>query len=422
MFYITILPEKNILLKMNFDNRDDEISLDRFSADKKRSSSNMEVYDIKKRETIELYFDLSDPQARNPEDNISEPTNIDVYINPKTSLIEIHNGIRMRFIYEKTKIEGLRHELKTLNSIKNNMDMNVFISRKNELLKEIRDFDVDIKWIRYKENIVPILEKYIKTMPPEVRGILSFKNQTELEIENSLQSIVEFIDVSNSICNIRINSFYQRENDSLCQFCENPKQNCNCGYMDDSFVEHCEDNNCGELEKQTNINPKPQLEWLKDFLAEGDYSYFDADFFADLDEMCIQNDLPTSSYIKAHPIEGTRELLRKIVKMSDLKYKYTNALGYKYWNWERPQMTEEQKEIFKGNCIITRKEYPKISKRKQNLNLELSGYLLLGLQELTFPTKYFTFPTNLKIIRNANEIWTDTCKSLKIENYRLIVQ
>lgn len=405
---------------MNFYEKDDELSLDRYSRRRPRSYSENEK---SSKNTINLstYFDMSDIEAMNPEENIDEPEKIQIFVNSSTSLISIHKGIRLRFVYEKTKISGLNIELESLETIKNKIDRETYISRKNSLIREIKRLDTERKWLEYKRRITPILERYCRTIPPDVRGIISFKKQSEDEIMNCLNCITEYIEISNSICNIQIECSYQSDKKMFCEICENSSERCSCSIVEDNIEEIIDESkNSKNYEKQTNTCPKSQIEWLKNFMGEGDYSHFNEDYFEYLDELCTQNNLPTSDYVKSNPLYGTRELLKKILKLANLEYKHANALAFRYWEWPQPQINEDQIEIFKRDTIQTRKEYPKVSEKKQNLNLDLSGYLLLGLQKLVFPEKYYSFPSNYAIIRRANKIWIETCKNLEITEYILI--
>jgi len=404
---------------MEFCGIDDELELDRFSRNRRiRAYSDMEV---SKKINVETYFDMSDIVALNPEDNIPEPGIIQMYINPKTSLVEIHKIIRNRFIYEKTKIAGILLEIQSLELMKQMMEKDVYISRKNSLNKEIRKLDTERKWDEYKRRISPVLEKYCKTIPREVLGVISFKKQTEDEIQNCLNCIIEFIEISNSICNIQIEYFYQSEKNAFCEICESPIEHCTCSINQDNIEEIIDESkNSKKYTKQTNTCPKSQIEWMKNFIGEGDYSHFDEIFFEELDILCERNNLSTSEEVKNNPSKGTRELLKKIMKLKGIEYKHANALAFRYWGWIQPELTESQREIFMSDTIRTRKEYPKVSEKKQNINLDLTGYLLLGLQGLRFPEKYFNFPSSQSIIRRANDIWIKTCNRLNIQEYILI--
>lgn len=372
---------------------------------------------------VEDFFDFRNINALNPEMDIQEPTNIEVYIDPKTSLIKIHEGIRSKFVYDKTKIKGLNQEMQTLEKIKNNIKKDKYLQQKHNIAVQMRVFNTEHKWEEYKREIIPILERYILVMPPEVEGVVSCQKQSDEIIETCLSLIVQFIEISNSICGLRINTYYHIQQNNICPICETERINekCNCGYIQENSTDLSEHfSQEDDEEKRTNINPKPQIEWLKTFLCEGNYDEMNQEMFEKMDRLCVKNSLPVSQYVKENPNEATRELLRKIMKLAKMDYKYGNILAHKYWGWEIPCITEEQKDIFIRDCIETRKEYPSISDRKQNLNLDVSGYLLFGLQNITFSRKYFTFPANNEIIRDANEVWVKICQKMERTEYKLI--
>ena len=370
---------------------------------------------------LNLYFDFSNLSPLNSKDELSEPTEIHAYIEPNVSLKDIHDGIRSRFIYELTMLKTLTKELASINKIK------CFLGDKYEeriasLIEEQSKYKPLEMWENYKKQSLPVLLKYLPLMPCEVKGTISERVFTYIEEQDRLKLIFEYVEIANATCSIQINTFYKFEEENYCHVCGTSFNSlndgkCKCGIERDDISHFPEEDAIQEYdtEKQTNTNPKPQIEWLHYFLGEGEYPEVNIELFNEMDKICIKENLPTSEDVKDGTEEGTSDLLLSIMKKIGIRnYKLKNIIGSRYWDWELPVMTEEQKEQFIKNCTLTRLIYPQVSKRIQNLNLDVTGFYLFGAQGLRFPGRFFKFPNNKKSISDANEVWKKTCKKANL--------
>lgn len=364
-------------------------------------------------------FDFSDIQYQ--EEEIRETIGLDVYLNTYISLTYIHKNIRKKFEYEYTMFCNIKNEIKCFERISKLQKTN-YSERMNELVLQSNFFNTLSKWEIYKEKSIEILKEYVPLMPDKVKCIVSKKQYSKDQERELLNLILKYLDVVEST-GLKLNIFYETEEKEACKICKltysvTSDDYCKCGNNIirefDNEEEKVEE---PETEKQTNTSSKPQIEWLNNLLGIGVYPDINEELFRELDDICIKNNLATSEDVRKNPEEGTIELLKTLMQKQGFKnYKHRNVLAREYWGWQLPTMTEEQKEEFKRNCIVTRKIYPLVSKKIPNINLDITGYLLLSFQGLEFDKKFFKFPRDPKIISNANKTWKKIIKKLKDTN------
>ncbi len=387
--------------------------MDFFDQKNEWNISPIESVKIRKKE-VEDYFDFSDIRLENES---LEPVEINIYIKPSLSVKEIHNNVRSRFCYEYLIYCEAQKDILYIEKIKTKIGYR-YNERLFELITQRDNFNTRQLWNLYKEKAIPILERYIEVMPNEVKGVISNKILSFEEEKTLIETILEYIDIVTEFSNLEVKVFYEVEDDNYCSFCKMLFSSlrdgkCRCGIeIDNSYIPEEEAIQDFDIEKKTNTSPKAQLDWLDNFLGYGEYPELNEEFFEQMDQICIRESFPTSDEVKENPEDGTLDLLLTLMKYMGMKnYKLKNVIGKRYWDWELPSLTEEQKDQFKKDCILSREIYPQVSKRIQNLNLDVTGYFLLASQGLFFDNKFFKFPKpNSQIILNANEVWRDSCE------------
>ncbi len=357
-----------------------------------------------KKSQLHEYFDFSDLKV---DTSLNSIDSISITITSILNLTEIHDLVREQLSFELTKVKFLEEEISSISS------SNLQKSKMQELTNEMNSYKPNENWNKYKETALPILEKYIPLMPAEVRGIISDKVFSYEEEELRLDLILQYINLVDSVLNISIYRNFTN-NKTSCYICNQKKCNCleDSDYDSDEFVEEQDEDEENEDTKQTNTNPKPQIEWMYYFLGEIDSKDINKDLFDRMDEECVRLNFPISKKVKKTKEYNTERLI-KLMKLTGVKNtKLRNLIGHKYWGWDLPVLTEENKEKFKRDCTLSRSIYPEVSNRVQNINLELTGYYLFGNQGFTFPDYLYKFTTNRKIINDANKVWRKTCDKL----------
>lgn len=372
-----------------------------------------------KKDELSSLFDFSDIKYK---EDATETIGLDVYLVVDINLTLVHKVIRKKFEYEFKMFTDSKNDIACFERISKIQKTN-YNERMMELIMIRDSFDTLNKWEKYKLNSEPILKQYIPLMPNKVKGIVSKKDLSLSEQKQLLNIISLYLDVVDEFSGLKLNVFCETEEKEYCKICKlsyssTSDDYCKCGNNiireSDQEEEKPEE---PETEKQTNTSSKPQLDWLNCLLGIGVYPEINKKLFKELDKICVKNKFPTSEEVKMNPQEGTPQLLTTIMQIYGFKnFKIRNVLAREYWGWELPSMTEEQKEEFKRNCILTRKIYPFVSNQIANINLELTGYLLLLFQGLRFDKKFFKFPKDPKIIAIANDVWKKTLKILKNSN------
>lgn len=360
-------------------------------------------------ENFEMYFDFSDLQEM---EDANEIELIIFDISPNFSLINIHRYVREDFCCKYTNYRDIEKQLERCEKKR--------LPKILELLNKKKEFESFNFWTEYCQLAIPILTAYFEIIPDDVKGIISNRVMSSEEKIEVLRLIIEYSKILKFFFNVK--EIYPTDVKNTCPICFkehniNFEGKCSCG-MQIEFIHSPDEDLIQEMDpiKQTNVDPKPQMDWLNYFLGNGSFPSVNEEFLQKMDRICVKKGYPTSQEVIERPELGTSELLLSIMNLAGEKNtKLKNIIGKRYWEWELPVMTEEQISQFEQDCITTRNARSKISDTLHNINLDITGYYLMGAQRLKFDRKFYKFPEkNSRTIEDANSEWKKVCEQTGI--------
>jgi len=157
----------------------------------------------------ESFFDFCDITINSTVEFTECPDLIEIFIREDVSLIDVHNAIRAKIFFDKKTEVELKKELNYYNSIGD-------LNNENKINEKIKELKNDEDWKQYKDITMPILNKYITVMSPEMKGIFVTENiETNENIKYRLELINEYLSKVSSLSILKINYCYQYDDISV---------------------------------------------------------------------------------------------------------------------------------------------------------------------------------------------------------------
>jgi len=364
----------------------------------------------------ESFFDFCDITINSTVEFTECPDLIEIFIREDVSLIDVHNAIRAKIFFDKKTEVELKKELNYYNSIGD-------LNNENKINEKIKELKNDEDWKQYKDITMPILNKYITVMSPEMKGIFVTENiETNENIKYRLELINEYLSKVSSLSILKINYCYQYDDIYGCPDCNKQLDEnsfcVSCGYFTEisySLNEQNEFQKIFSITNQTETNV-PFFKWLDQYLCVSKEDIPD-DMFQKFDEVCINRGWETGEKIRESGKSPDLNLLLTIMQLSGYStyYKHKNIIRHKYWNWPIPILTEEQKSQIKSDYFLSQNEYSNFCERKQNINLEIRGYYHLKAVGYNISISDLKIPSNLDTIKSANRVWENICNKTGIK-------
>lgn len=381
------------------------------------------------------YFNFSTPRIDLSTHYEECPGEINVCIENDVDLPKIHLAIKSTMIFILRQHDLLIEEGNILISLVDEMDKNSLkytkiVNRIKEIDEELEKINILDKWSQYEKESIPILNRYVEVMTDEVKGIISSSSNDENpdKIEERITLITQYIDLVKKLDLVRLNLSYKYDDSNTCPSCgydmtdlelsADGRYVCKCGYYDDDTTQNIQGQGQTDVIKIPIPKVKPDIlismdKWLNRFLGTSEESFPEVEMFKKFDEMCIKQGWPTGEEVR-NGNDNDADLDRLLNLMSLCKYpqyyKLRNIIRHRYWNWQLPTMTDEQKSRFRNKIVLSQEVYTKYALRKQNINQDIRGWYHIKDAGADFPLSWFKMTKNISTLEEADYVYELICK------------
>jgi hypothetical protein len=316
----------------------------------------------------------------------------------------------------------------------------------NNLKKAMYDYENNISYNNYLEQIKDLLTEYNKVASNKSKGVIIFHKIKEEEddkiIQKRVQIIQKYLEIAKNY--IRIEMVYKSPHKFLCPICNNDLSKSftdedsglcicqKCGFERESIshISTFKDiqrlnlgnrNNYDDCEnfrkalqrfqgKQTHRPPQKLYEQLDDYfgkLGKG-----------------VSSDIKIQNITKEGQKQGTsRQMMFEALAETNNSAYYDdiNLILHIYWGWDLPNISHLEEKIME-DYIATQKVYNAIQNKDRNASLNIQFRLFVHLKAVGYTCNKndFKIQTSRDSLIFHNEMWKTMCDKTGVKFYSVI--
>lgn len=385
---------------------------------------------------LSKWFNMGDITADTHTDYDEEPEIIQHKYKDDLNLIIIHNVICAKFIHEKRKIPSLYEELEKISETINNkvtipVQQQALIVKYHEIQEYISEINSNKKWNLYRQQVTPVLEKYIEVMSNNTKNCIVIGKINDDEdpaiVELRHGYIKKYLNIVQRLNILKID-IVQCSNDILqCPVCNEDIINddsedmftCKCGYVLETLHVNSDYNPDNQKKLSSSEILEPFVKWLNNYLGLNTKNIKE-EMLQAFDDYCISKKYPTGEEVRngKHPKYFVPTLLFLTSMMQKTKYSkfyaQKNIIRHLYWGWPLPVLSSTLIEQAKQRYIQVELMYHNEKSRPSNINMEILGFLILSSLGHKCNKEDFKIPVSEDTIKYANNIWKIFCEKENI--------
>ena len=427
-----------------------------------KKEENNPTTEIKKEFNSGIDYSYPDPEIYSEENQ--DPEIIKIVYKTNVNIVLIHEAIRKKFGFERSKLDEYKEQINYIDNIgKNDIKLSIndlkYYSKKKKLLEsKIEKIIEGSEWVLYVEEAKPFLEDYYMLFSHKNKSIvIAGKKEENEEDKNNKEIIINLIEGYISIASKYIEIIITRSEkcNIVCPICETNSSEFDID--EDSGI--CSCLKCGWYRKNISKNFSN-----KEISSTGKNDYEDRENFykaiirfsckqtkifhekleEDLDEYFSKNGIPTGEEIRSREkIKGRKEgldaqmmlrALSELSKSKSLKHPHRKIYAdyYEdvwlimnfYWGFEPNDIMHLVNDLMQM-YDETQEEYGNLTQEERggrDASLSTQVRLLLQLWALDYPCLKtdFKLPQRLSL-ENHQRLWKLMCQRTNPKWFREII-
>lgn len=390
-------------------------------------------------EMCSTFFDFTEINSLTHNSMIEEPVEIIISFTYDLDLRVIHQVIREKIIKIYKKLESYDFQIVEIeNNIKSGrltlLDVKYQTDKLNKL-KEFKRINMNNNmWQSYKNQVIPILNKYVILMSNEYRGLTSIGSTfsiDEFKIQERISYIKKYIEIVNRIGIIRLKATQKIIHRDTCLLCskqysedeideESCKSTCKCGYTENSVKHVSEFVDINKPINQlsvSNANIKTIVLWLNRVKCASGDTYPKEELFKKFDNLCSTRGFPNRQLVLNLLIpQPSMKTIINLLQLSDFTEFYTikHLIRYDYYGYQPLQISNEQEQEIIRMYVDFQNNYMTTRERKTSIHIEILGCIFLILSGLKISADDYKIPDSEDTISYSTKKITETLLLMRI--------